>query len=670
MTENSGRPHYTGDILALDDIPANLQLLTDILTRAGYKVRPTKKPHMAIEAAQARPPDLILLDVKMPEMDGFEVCRRLKEDQRTREIPIIFVTALQRIDDRIRGFEAGGVDFITKPYQEAEILARIKTHMELRGIQKHLERLVSERTAELQEALEAMGKSEARYKSLFDDASDMIHIIGQDGVIIDANPIELQTLGYSREEYIGTHFLEIVHPDNREKTAAALRQVMSGKTVNNHEAILVAKDGSLVYVEVNAVPQVEQGRILSSRGIMRDITERKREEEKRVKLEEQLRQTQRLEAIGTLAGGIAHDFNNLLSPILGYSEMVQQEQPQESRDWQRLQLVINAGYRAKDLVQQVLTFSRVGEYQRQPISVHHILKEALKLLRASIPATVKFSLDIKDVSSVVYADPTQIHQLIVNLCTNAAQAMQESGGILGISSTAVEVAQDDGQVAGLALTPGRYLRLEVSDTGYGMDRPTLERIFEPYFTTRKNGKGTGLGLAIVHGIVKSHGGHITVHSEPGEGTTFQVYLPRVCSEDIEAAAPGSEKKKALPQGNERLLVVDDEKLVAELYKETLQELGYTVTAMSDSKKALAAYQSSPDDFDLVLTDQTMPDLTGAELAAEIVNIRPGTPVILCSGYSGKDSENRVKELGISSFLVKPVSSKVLATTIRKILDKS
>ncbi len=666
MAKNSRIPDQPGEIMAVDDTPANLQLLIDILTHAGYKVRPTKKPRVAIEAAQARPPDLILLDVKMPEMDGFEVCRHLKQDKRTRGIPIIFVSALQHIEDRVKGFEAGAVDFITKPYQKAEVLARIKTHMELRNIQKHLKSLVSERTAEIHEAYETIRKSEVKYKSLFNDALDMIHIVDRDGKFIDANPIELRTLGYSREEYIGRPLLDIIHPDDREKVAGALRRLFSGKTVKNSEATLVAKDGAPIYVEVNAVPQAEEGRILSARAIIRNITGRKREEEERKKLEDQLRQAQRLEAMGTLAGGIAHDFNNILTPILGYAEMTQEGLPPGNDFRKNQREIIYAACRAKDLVQQILAFSRQAEQERLPLKIHLIVKETLKLLRASIPTTIEIRQNIEATSGVVHADPTQIHQVVMNLCTNAYHAMQETGGILVVSLTSVEIDQDDVKIVGLALTPGRYLKLEVSDTGHGMDQGTLERIFEPYFSTKEKGKGTGLGLAIVHGIVKSHGGHITVYSEPGEGTTFHIYLPHVLSE---VTKPGSEMKKPLPQGSERLLVVDDEESIVQMGQQMLESLGYEVTALTSSTEAWDMLRKQPGAFDLVITDMTMPNMTGVELAQRYLSIRPDGLIILSTGFSELINEQKARAVGIRQFIMKPVHKRDLAKAVRKVLDE-
>ncbi len=659
MVENSG------EIMVVDDTLENLRLLTDMLSSEGYKVRPTQEPVLALDSALASPPDLLLLDVKMPDIDGYELCRRLKQDKRTAEVPVIFVSALQELHDRVRGFEVGGVDFISKPIQREEVLARVKNHLQLRRMQKHLEEIVAERTVELQNAYETVRRNEVRYRSLFNDALDMIHIVGLDGKIIDANLAELQTLGYSEEEYIGMPLLDIVHPDEREKTAAVLRRVFSGETVRNYETVFVAQAGGLINVELNAFPQIEGGRVIFERAIIRNITERKKEEKEKKKLEHQLFQTQRLEAIGTLAGGIAHDFNNILSPILGYAELVQQKISTESELWQEQQAIIDAGHRAKDLVQQILSISRQGEHKRRPLKIHLIVKEALKLLRASIPTTIEIRQDIQETSGVVHADPTKIHQIIMNLCTNAYHAMQETGGTLGVSLSMINVEKNGDVFLAMILPPGQYLRLEVSDTGYGMEKETLDRIFDPYFTTKGKGQGTGLGLAIVQGIVHGYGGHISVYSSPGAGSVFHVYLPYVQSSPAESC---STEQEPLPVGNEKILLLDDEEVIVVMGKKILEDLGYRVTALTSSKDAWQLLSDKPDFFDLIITDMTMPDMTGLDLADKFLALRPDASIILCTGFSKLVNGDQAKASGMRGFLMKPISRKELAKTVRRVLD--
>jgi PAS domain S-box-containing protein len=659
MVDNSG------EIMVVDDTLENLRLLTDMLSSEGYKVRPTQEPGLALDSALAAPPDLFLLDVKMPGIDGYELCRRLKQDKRTAEVPVIFVSALQELHDRVRGFEVGGVDFISKPIQREEVLARVKTHLQLWRMQKSLEELVAERTVELRQSYEAIQISEKKYRSLFNDALDMIHLVGLDGHIADANLTELQTLGYTKEEYIGKSLLEIIQPDQREKTASVLQRVFSGETVRNYETVFIAKSGRLINVEVSAFPQFRDEIVISARAFTRDITERKKEEKEKKKLEHQLFQTQRLEAIGTLAGGIAHDFNNILSPILGYAELVQQKLSIGSELWREQQAIIDAGNRAKELVQQILSISRQGEHERRPLQIHLIVKEALKLLRASIPTTIEIRQDIQATSGVVHADPTKIHQIIMNLCTNAYHAMQETGGTLGVSLRVINVEKNGEFFLAMILPPGRYLRLEVSDTGYGMEKEILDRIFDPYFTTKGKGQGTGLGLAIAQGIVLGYGGHISVYSSPGAGSVFHVYLPYVESSPAESC---STKQEPLPVGNEKILLLDDEEVIVAMGQKILEDLGYRVTTLTNSKDAWQLLRDQPDFFDLIITDMTMPDMTGLDLAGKYLAMRPDASIILCTGFSKLVNGDQAKVSGIREFLMKPISRKELAKTVRKVLD--
>ncbi|MCD6334697.1 MAG: response regulator [Candidatus Latescibacteria bacterium] len=388
----------------------------------------------------------------------------------------------------------------------------------------------------------------------------------------------------------------------------------------------------------------------------------KREIEERKQVEKQLRQAQKMEAIGTLAGGIAHDFNNILAVILGFTEIAL-NMPEDTRTQHWLKQVLKAGERAKELVQQILAFSRETEQERKPVRITPILKETLKLLSASLPATIEIREDVA-ASGTILGDPTQIHQVLMNLCTNAAYAMREEGGVLTVSQSDVEL---DVEAAARYpnLPPGSYLRLIVSDTGHGMDRAVMERIFDPYFTTKEPNEGTGLGLSVVHGIVQSYGGVITVDSEPGKGTSFHVVLPRIDREDT----PKAETFAPLPTGNERILFIDDEEMLVEMGQEMLESLGYDVVALTNNLEALETFRAQPDRFDLVITDQTMPHKTGAELARELLRIRPDIPIILCTGFSEIITEKQAEATGIRRFLMKPILRREMAQTIRDLLDE-
>jgi signal transduction histidine kinase/ActR/RegA family two-component response regulator len=380
--------------------------------------------------------------------------------------------------------------------------------------------------------------------------------------------------------------------------------------------------------------------------------------------EKQLQQIDKLQAIGTLAGGIAHDFNNILFPIIGYTQMVIEDVSENSQIKKNLEEVLNATNRAKDLVTQILTFSRQSNQEYRPLRIQPLIKEALKLLRASIPTTIEIVHHTDSACGATMGDPTQIHQVIMNLCTNAFHAMQENGGILEINLNEFDIDADD-ILAKIGMKPGRYIQLEVIDTGHGMKPAVLERIFEPYFSTKEQGKGTGLGLSVTHGIVKSHGGDIRVSSKPGKGTTFQVYFPLIKYSAVEIESVISETAAI---GSECVLLVDDETQIVKLEQQALQRLGYQVTSRTSSLEALETFRKQPEKFDLVITDMTMPNMTGMELAPELMRIRPDIPIILCSGFSEMITEEKVKAMGIREYVLKPIAMSVLANKIRKVLD--
>ena len=393
--------------------------------------------------------------------------------------------------------------------------------------------------------------------------------------------------------------------------------------------------------------------------------ERKWAEEEKKRLQAQLQQAQKMQAIGTLAGGIAHDFNNILFPIIGYTEMTLADLPENSLTRSNLEEVLKAAERAKGLVRQILTFSRQSEQERKPLKIQPIIKEALTLLRASLPTTIEISQNIDKKCGAILADPIQIHQVMMNLCTNAYHAMREKGGVLGMTLTEVDIDSCD-LGSNVDLKPGRYLRLTVSDTGHGMEPAEMERIFEPYFTTKGPGEGSGMGLAVVHGVVRSHGGHITVYSEPGKGAAFHVYLPRI---DGIGTSPIPVPSEPIPKGTERILFTDDEKQIVDMVQQMLERLGYHVTARTSSVEALKAFRTKPDKFDLVITDQTMPNMTGAELAQKIMGIRPDIPIILCTGFSEVIEKEKAKAMGFRDYVMKPIVKSDIAKIIRRVLDQ-
>lgn len=504
--------------------------------------------------------------------------------------------------------------------------------------------------------------SEEMFRLLVENAPDSIHVQTR-GNFAYVNPAAMRLLGaVSREQLLGRSVLDTMDPAFHEEVRERIHRAnIERRYLPPSEQRLIRLDGTSVDVEASGVPIVYENRN-GALVFMRDISERKRAEDEREQLERQLRQAQKTEAIGTLAGGIAHDFNNILVPVMGYTEMVLNEVPPGSTTHTHLQQVLNAANHAKDLVKQILAIGRHGqEQEKKPLDIGVVVREAMNLLRATLPTTIEIRQEIG--TCVASADPTQIHQVMLNLCMNAAHAMNNRG-ILDVSLRPCKLDQADLAVLSIMdLNPGRYLKLAVTDTGCGMDKATLDRIFDPYFTTKEVGKGSGLGLAVVHGIVKRHDGAVSVRSKPDEGSTFCIYLP-----EIEAKArSAADAAQTLPKGSERILLVDDEKTVMDLGARMLERLGYHVTAESGSVRALEVFRSRPDDFDLVVSDYTMPNLTGIDLALEIRRIRPDKPIILCTGFSERLNETTARELGVG-LMMKPFGIKQAADIVRKTLD--
>jgi PAS domain S-box-containing protein len=520
---------------------------------------------------------------------------------------------------------------------------------------------------ERKRAEEALKQAEEKYRSIFEHTVEGIFQATPEGRYLSVNPALARMCGFENPEAMMIAITDIatqlyVNPEDRAKVKALYEGAGIAK---NFETQFRRTDGRLIWVSINsrAVRDAE-GSILYYEGTIEDITERKQAEEDRTRVEAQLRQAQKMEALGTLAGGIAHDFNNILGIIVGYSEMAQMDASDGSRVREDLQEVLKATHRAKDLVQQILAFSRRGEQERKSVQVGLIVKEVLKMLRASLPSTVEIKMDVTS-RAVVFADPTQVHQVLMNLCTNAAHAMRDHGGVLEVSLTDVLTPESISRHSDLL--PGPYVKLTVKDTGQGIDPLVLDRIFDPFFTTKEKGVGTGLGLSVVHGIVKSHGGALEVESHLGEGAAFQVFFPAM------ERAPGPQicQRVPLPRGRERVLLVDDEPALALVTKQMLENLGYGVDYRTNGLEALDAFrhQRKEKAFDLVITDMTMPHLTGDDLARELLRLQPNLPIILCTGFSEKMDAEKAKSLGIQTFLMKPVVLRELAETVRKVLDK-
>ncbi len=485
------------------------------------------------------------------------------------------------------------------------------------------------------------------------------------GDIIDANNTTLAMLGYSKQDLTEgkLNWTQLTPPEFLHLDIKAMEEAGEKGTWTPFEKDFFHKDG-------HRVPILIGGSIFKEAHdeyivFIIDLTDRKKIEEENKNLENRLGQAQKMEAIGTLAGGIAHDFNNILAAIIGYTEMARDDSPSGSTVLYDLDKVLKAADRAKSLVNQILTFSRQGDTECIPIQPSSIVHEAIKMLRPSLPVTIEINENIDSEVGLISADPTQIHQILMNLGTNAFHAMEDTGGKLDISLTEIDLCRED-----IASEPhidsGTFIQLSVRDSGPGMTQEVKDKIFDPYFTTKGVGKGTGMGLSIVHGIIKNYGGFITLSSEPGKGTTFHVFLPVIREKML------SEKEivELVPIGKERILFVDDEETLTDLGKHLLEKLGYHVTVRNSSIEALETFQNQPDLFDIVITDQTMPGMTGTDLARRMIQIRPDIPVVLCTGYSTVTSEEKAKSIGIKEFALKPLSKKNLAVLIRKVLDNS
>lgn len=518
------------------------------------------------------------------------------------------------------------------------------------GITTLRERAQAERSRETQKRL-ALAVEQSADKILITDAQGNIQYVNAGGIRI---------LGYTADEMIGkTPRMFDNDAQDEGPNRPTWDNIFSGETWSG-PFLAKRKDGKSVYLNLTISPVRDSGgNITNYVNVGHDVTQN-------TQLQQQLVQSQKMEAIGTLAGGIAHDFNNVLFAITGNTELAMTQVPQDTKIYANLQRVLQAAGRAGDMVKQILTFSRKSELKRQPLDLGPITKECVKFLRGSIPTTIEIRQDIRPGTSKVLADPTQIHQVVMNLSTNAVHAMSHEKGILSVGLADVEFRTDSDRPCPQIL-PGSYLRLTVSDTGMGIPANIIDKIFEPFFTTKKVGEGTGLGLSVVHGIVTTHDGSIIVKSEPGKGTNVEIYFPVI--EDAAQPEEASDTIDALPRGKERILVVDDEKPLIEMLQHVFGHLGYEVVGINGSVEALALFRRDPMRFDLVITDLTMPDMTGAELAKELLTVRPDIPVIIFTGCGQTLTEDQIKDLGVRAMITKPISMKDIAVVIRKILDE-
>ncbi len=524
---------------------------------------------------------------------------------------------------------------------------------------------ISERKRADKRLMEARDKAQM----YLDLASVIFVALNEKGEVTLINRKGCEILGYEEAEIVGKNwFKNFLPPKIAPEVEEVFHQMLSGEieSTEYYDNPVITKQGDERLIAWhNVILRNADGKVVTSLSSGQDITERKQVQKDKQRLEAQLQQVQKMESIGTLAGGIAHDFNNILSLIIGYTEIaLSDELPEGAAAKSSLEEVHKAGLRARDLVKQILAFSRQSEAEKKPVNLISILRETMKLLRAAIPTNIKFNENIDFKEAMIFADPTQIHQIIMNICTNAAFAMREKGGVLGFDLLEAIVAEDEFTESAV-LEPGTYFKLSISDTGHGMDQKTMERIFDPFFTTKPLEEGTGMGMAVVHGIVKDHGGHISIDSELDQGAVFDIFLPKLLSQE----SPIISESDTIYTGTERILVVDDEPGIVTSSVKILQKLGYQVEGVTSSSQALETFQMNPDAFDLLITDQMMPEMTGDSLAREFKSIRADLPIILCTGFSHQITEEHASSMGISKLLMKPILRHQLAQSVRQALNQ-
>ncbi len=624
------------DFIVAEDIKSSLMQL-------GFAVSgPVPSGEKAIEKVKEDNPDLVLMDIVLEgEMSGIEAADIIQSQS---HIPVIYLTAYADEDVLARAKVTEPFGYVLKPFEDRELNTAIEI-----ALYKHKMEM-------------KLRESEQWYSTTLLSVGDAVIATDKKGLIKSMNKVAEELTDWTQEEAAGKPLPEVFHIINeqtRERCENPVEKVLeTGKIIGlANDTVLIKKNKNEIIIADSGAPIRDiNGEIVGVVLVFRDITEK-------IAMEVELRQAQKMESIGTLAGGIAHDFNNILGIILGNTELSLDDIPEWNPAHMHMKEIRQACLRARDVVRQLLSFARKEEQKQKPLKLAPIIKESLTLLRSSIPASIDIRNNITTDSETIMGDPTQIHQVLLNLCTNATDAMYEKGGVLDIRLDAVTIGEDTiSSYPGL--DAGGYVKLSVSDTGEGIPDNVKNNIFEPYFTTKEIGKGTGMGLAVVHGIVGHHHGMIKVDTEPGRGTSFNVMLPVIEEEEVISQIP-----EKIQGGNEKILFVDDEESMVRIGVQGLEKLGYQVVGTTDPVEAIELLKTNIDSLHLVITDMTMPGMTGVTLARELVKIRSDIPVILCTGYSEKIDKKKAEEIGVHSVLMKPLVMSEIAQTIRRVLNE-
>ncbi len=669
-----------GTVLIVDDDPHNLGILSTYLENAGLTLLVARNGAKCLDSARLGQPDVILLDIMMPGMDGYETCRRLKEHPETRDIPVIFLSALGETDNIVNGFDAGGVDYIKKPFQEEEVLARVKAHATIRRQERHLlaaNQALEAEVAERKRIETELTESREWYRVLYEAVTDALYVLefGPDdtpGNFIAVNDVACEMLGYSREELMEMSPVDIAAPESDTDPAAITRKLAQGGTLT-FDQVHLARDGRRIPVEIHARSFDLAGKRLVL-ALVRNISDRKRAEGERLRMERRVQMIQRLESLGIMAGGIAHDFNNILMAVQGNIELAKDDIPPDAFGHKALEEAEKASNRATALVRQMLAYSGKGHFVVSPADVKPLIESFAELLQSAVPPKVTIHCELQAGLPLVTCDETQIQQALVNLVVNAAESYDpEIGGPVTVSSK-VRICDE---VCLAATFPdafmgydppfmaGRYVAITVADDGCGMDEETRKHLFEPFFSTKFQGRG--LGLAAVLGIVRGHKGYIEVDSVPDRGTVFTILLPAMAEE----SSRSERELTAAPEtasGEGRILVVDDEAPIRSLTRGMLERLGYTVICAADGIEAMDLFTRAEAGIGAVLIDLSMPGMSGVEVLRALRLADPSIPAILTSGYAVDEIQSRYGNEGFNGFLQKPFRMADLGRVMAEVMQ--